>query len=64
MKENQQSLAYRQIGRGFIMNEPIPGMPIGRRLAKTYVDQFNRKYVQINGRYELLTTQHNYLSVD
>jgi hypothetical protein len=64
MKENTESLSYRQIERGFIMNEPIPGMPNGRRLTKTYVDQFNRKYVQVNGRYELLTVQHNYLSVD
>lgn len=64
MKEDTKNLSYRQIGRGFIMNEPIPGMPIGRRLTKTYVDQFNRKYVQVNGRYELLTAQHNYLSVD
>jgi hypothetical protein len=64
MKENSQKLSFRPIGRGFIMNDPIPGMPIGRRLTKTYVDQFNRKYVQISGRYELLTRHHNYLSVD
>jgi hypothetical protein len=64
MKESSQKLSFRQIGRGFIMNEPTPGMPIGRRLTKTYADQFNRKYVVINGRYELLTAEHNYLSVD
>jgi hypothetical protein len=64
MKEETKSLSYRQIGRGFIMNEPIPGMPNGRRLTNTYIDLFNRKYVQVNGRYELLTAQYNYLSVD
>ena len=64
MKEEKQNLSFRQIGRGFIMNEHTPGMPIGRRLAKTYVDQFNRKYVLINDQYELLTTRHNYLSVE
>jgi len=64
MKEDKQNLSYRQIGRGFIMNEAIPRMPIGRRLTKTYVDQFKRKYVLINDRYELLTVEHNYLSVD
>ena len=64
MNEKKQNLSYRQIGRGFIMNEPIPGLPIGRRLTKTYVDQFNRKYVLISDRYELLTVEHNYLSVD
>ena len=64
MKEEKQHLSYRQIGRGFIVNEQIPGMPVGRRLTKTYIDQFNRKYVLINDRYELLTEEHNYLSVD
>jgi hypothetical protein len=64
MKEEKQNLSYRQIGRGFIINDSIPGRPVGRRLTKTYVDQFNRKYVLINDRYELLTAEHNYLSVD
>jgi len=64
MKESNQKLSFRQIGRGFIMNETVRGMPIGRRLTKTYVDQFNRKYIVIDGRYELLTAEHNYLSVD
>jgi hypothetical protein len=64
MKETNQNISYRQVGRGFIINEPVPGMPIGRRLTKAYVDQFNRKYVIVNGRYELLTNEHNYLPVD
>lgn len=64
MRDDNQKLSYRQIGRGFIINESILGIPVGRRLTKTYVDQFNRKYVQINDRYELLTAQHKYLSVD
>jgi hypothetical protein len=64
MKDDNQKLSYRQIGRGFIINESIVGIPVGRRLTKTYVDQFNRKYVQINDRYELLTAQHKYLSMD
>jgi hypothetical protein len=64
MKNDNQKLSYRQIGRGFIVNESIIGIPVGRRLTKTYVDQFNRKYVQINDRYELLTAQHKFLSMD
>ncbi len=64
MKENNQKLSFRQIGRGFIVNDPIPGMPMGRRLTKAYVDQFNRKYVVVNGQYEILTAEHNYLSAD
>ncbi len=64
MNEKMQNLSYRQIGRGFIVHENNPGMLAGRRLAKVYVDQFNRKYVLIDNRYELLTPNHNYLSAD
>ena len=64
MKEKIQNLSYRQIGRGFIVNDKSPGMLAGRRLAKVYVDQFNRKYVLIDNQYELLTPNHNYLSAD
>ncbi len=64
MAENNQKLNLRQVGRGFIMNERLPGMPVGRRLTKTYIDQFNRTYIIINGQYELLTAEHNFLSAD
>lgn len=64
MKERNEKLSFRQTGRGFIIDGSIPGMPTGRRLTKTFVDQFNRKYIQINGRYELLTAEHSFLSAD
>lgn len=64
MNKSKEKLSLRQVGRGFITNKPLPGMLTGRRLTKTYIDQFNRKYVDVNGKYELLTTEHNYLSAD
>jgi len=36
----------------------------GRRLITAYADQYNRSYILVNGKYELITEQHNYLAVD
>jgi hypothetical protein len=52
----------RQIGRGFIVCNR--GALIGRKLAKVYMDQQKRTYVEVNGELEILTDQHGYLSVD
>jgi hypothetical protein len=57
-------LQFRQIGNGFIIAKAEDGVPFGRKLAKTFHDQFNRKYVQINGDLELVTERHCYLGVD
>lgn len=59
----EKDLQFREIGKGFIMSNPSHDMPKGRRLITAYVDQFNRSYVQVNGRYELITEQHSYLAV-
>ena len=58
---NQRS-GMRQIGRGFVVCNR--GALIGRKLAKVYMDQQKRTYVEINGELEILTDQHGYLSVD
>jgi hypothetical protein len=52
----------RQIGRGFIVCNQ--GALIGRKLAKVYMDQQKRTYVEVNGELEILTEQHGYLAVD
>ena len=64
MDKSTDKLTFRQVGRGFIISALAPGMPAGRRLTKTYVDQFKKTYIVINGRYELLTSSHEYLPVD
>ncbi len=60
----QDNLRLRQVGRGFIVCNDGEGGVIGRRLARTYLDQNDRTYVEVNGQLELLTEQHNYLAVD
>lgn len=62
--ENGKNLQYRPIGRGFIVHTPIPGGPIGRSLAMAYVDQYNRKYIEIQGNKEPLKETHSFLAVD
>jgi hypothetical protein len=60
--ERKQNL--RPIGRGFIVNTPIPGGPAGRSLAMAYMDQDNKKYIEINGNIEPLEEKHSFLAVD
>lgn len=52
----------RQIGKGFIIND-IGGI-IGRKLTESFVDQYNRTYVKIDGQMTPLTEQHSYLAMD
>ena len=59
----EKDLKFREIGKGFILSNPAPDMPKGRRLITAYADQFNRSYIQVNGRYELITEQHSYLAI-
>jgi hypothetical protein len=63
IKENEK-LKFREAGRGFIVTKAVTGMPQGRKLAKTYLDQFNRRHVQIDGNIELLRDHHCYLGAD
>jgi len=57
-------LRLREVGKGFILAKTIEGMPQGRKLAKTYLDQYDRRHVQINGNIELVTECHRYLGAD
>ncbi len=63
MKQAQEELQLRQIGKGFILLDQASIFP-GRRLINTYKDQYDRKYVKIDGEIQPLTEQHNYLAVD
>ena len=63
MKQAQEKLQLRQIGKGFIVYDQ-GSMLAGRRLTKTYKDQYDREYVKIDGEIEPLTEQHNYLAID
>ncbi len=63
-REKGKELHYRPIGKGFIVHTPVPGGPIGRTLAMAYIDQYNRKYIEIDGYYEPLKETHSFLEVD
>lgn len=63
INENEK-LQFRDAGNGFIIAISDDGIPLGRKLAKTFFDQFDRKYVQVNGELELVTDTHCYLGVD
>ncbi len=63
MKQAQEKIQLRQIGKGFIVLDQ-GSIFAGRRLIKTYKDQYDREYVKIDGEIEPLTEQHNYLAVD
>lgn len=60
----ENKLKFRKIGKGFIMVPTSQEIFKGRRLITAYADQHNRSYVLIDGKYELITEQHSYLSVD
>lgn len=62
--DKAQDLQLRQVSRGFIVCNKEQDALIGRRLTKAYVDQYDRTYVMVNGEFEPLTEQHNYLAVD
>lgn len=62
--KSTEKLRFRPIGSGFIMTEAMVGMPAGRKLAKTFADQFDRTYVQVNGNLEVVTDQHGYLGAE
>jgi hypothetical protein len=49
MKTAIEKLQFRQEGKGFIVSHG--DNLIGRRLTKTFVDQHDRTYVQINGEF-------------
>ena len=63
VKENEK-LRYREAGKGFIIVKNIEGLPPGRKLAKTYLDQFDRRHVQVGSNIELVTEHHCYLGAD
>jgi len=60
----EKKLHFRPIGRGFIVNRPIQGGPAGRSLAMAYTDQYNKKYIEINGTKQPLEEKHSFLAVD
>ncbi len=62
--KSNEKLRFRPIGSGFIMTEAMVGMPVGRKLTKTFADQFDRTYVQVNGNLEAVTEQHGYLGAE
>lgn len=62
IRENEP-LRYQENGKGFIVSK-IEGLPPGRKLVKTYTDQFNRLYVQVSGEYELVTDEHAFLDAN
>ena len=59
-----QKLKFRAIGKGFISRQPGPDVMAGMRLTTTYADQFERRYIQIDGSYELITEAHSFLAAD
>ena len=62
--KSENELHYRPIGRGFIVHRPNPGGPSGRSLAMAYTDQYNNKYIEINGTKEPLEEKHSFQAVD
>ena len=62
MKDNNDTLQFRQVGKGFIVNQ-IEGM-VGLTLTQTFVDQHKQTYVKVNGEIIPLTDQHGYTSVN
>ncbi len=62
MKNKNDNLQFRQVGKGFIINQ-MEGM-VGRILTQTFVDQNKQTYVKVNGEIIPLTEQHSYLEVN
>lgn len=59
-----EKLHFRHIGSGFIMTPAVDGIPPGRQLTKTYADQYNRTYVQVDGVLEPISAQHAYIGAE
>ena len=59
-----EKLYLNYVGRGFAVCSIRKGMPTMRRLATTYMDQFNRTLIKVDDQIELLTHKHRYLPVD
>lgn len=57
-------LQFRHIGSGFIMTPAVKGMVAGRKLTKTYADQYNRTYVKVNGGFEPISAEHAYIGAE
>ena len=62
MKEAQESLQLRQTGKGFIIKQ-YDGFS-GRILTQSYLDQYDRAYIEMNDEIIPLTEQHGYLAID
>jgi len=62
--KKRQQLRFRETGKGFIARMPGPGVMPGMRLTTTYADQYERRYIQIDGSYELITEAHSFLAAD
>ena len=63
MKQAQEKLQLRPVGKGFIVLGQ-GSIFAGRRLIKTYKDQYDRKYVKVDGEIQPLTEEHSYLAAD
>ncbi len=62
MKDTHENLQFRQVGKGFIINQ-MEGMA-GRVLTQIFMDRKKQTYVKVNGEIIPLTEQHSYLACD
>ncbi len=61
MKGKDEALQFREVGKGFIVRQI--GEIVGRTLTQTYMDQYKKIYVKVDGNYTPLTEEHNFLGV-
>ncbi len=62
MQDNRENVQFRQVGKGFIINQ-MEGMA-GRVLTQIFEDRKKKTYVKVNGEIIPLTEQHSYLACD
>ena len=47
-----------------VITPSIDGLPPGRKLTKTYADQYNRTYVMVNDALEPVSARHGYIGAE
>ncbi len=61
--KKKESLRFRRIGKCFVIGKAVGDFLPGRKLMDSFEDQFNRKYIQVDGELEMVRDEHGFMEV-
>ncbi|WP_136805920.1 hypothetical protein [Desulfosediminicola flagellatus] len=60
--KKKEALRFRKAGKCFVIGKAAGDFLPGRKLLESYEDQFNRRYIKIDGQLEMVKDEHGFLA--